>query len=82
MSGRERVPETDDSTAVAGKLIKTDDSQQPSRDVSCTEDQKGSQLECVKKEDSLFGSPGSKLQKELAKNGTNCCKHGSQSNLL
>ena len=37
-SGRKRVSETDDSTAVAGKLIKTDDSQQPSRDVSSTED--------------------------------------------
>ena len=29
-SGRMRVPETDDSTTVAGKLIETDDSQQPS----------------------------------------------------
>ena len=34
------MSETDDSTTVAGKLIKTDDSQQPSRDVSSTEDQK------------------------------------------
>ena len=81
-SGRKRVSETDDSTAVAGKLIKTDDCQQPSRDVSSPEDQKGSQLECAKKEDSLFGSPGSKLQKELAKNGTLFCKDGSQRNLL
>ena len=81
-SGRKRVSETDDSTAVAGKLIKTDDSQQPSRDVSSTEDQKGSQLECAKKEDSLFGSSGSKLQKELAKNGTIFYKDGSQPNLL
>ena len=48
-SGRKRVSETDDSTAVAGKLIKTDDCQQPSRDVSSTEDQKDSQLECAKK---------------------------------
>ena len=46
-SGRKRVSETDDSTAVAGKLIKTDDSQQPSRDVSSAEDQRGSQLESV-----------------------------------
>ena len=81
-NGRKRVSETVDSTAVAGKLIKTDDSQQPSRDVYSTEDQKGSQLECAKKEDSLFGSPGSKLQKELAKNGTLFCKDGSQGNLL
>ena len=70
------------STAVAGKLIKTDDSQQLSRDVFSTEDQKGSQLECAKKEDSLFDSPGSNLQKELAKNGTIFCKDGSQRNLL
>ena len=70
LSGCKRVSGTDDSTAVAGKLIKTDDSQQPSQDVSITEDQKGSQLECAKREDSLFGSPGSKLQKKLAKNGT------------
>ena len=42
-SGRKRVSESADSTTVAGKLIKTDDCQQPSRDISSTEDQKGSQ---------------------------------------
>ena len=42
-SGRKRVSESADSTTVAGKLIKTDDCQQPSRDVSSTENQKGSQ---------------------------------------
>ena len=36
------VSESADSTTVAGKLIKTDDCQQPSRDVSSTENQKGS----------------------------------------
>ena len=75
------MSETDDSTAVAGELIKTDDSQQPSRDVYSTEDQKGSQLECATEEDCLFGSPGSKLRRELAKNGSICCDDGSQCNL-
>ena len=42
-SGRKRVSESADSTTVAGKLIKSDDCQQPSRDVSSTENQKGSQ---------------------------------------
>ena len=42
-SGRKRVSESADSTTVAGKLIKTDDCQQPSRDVSSTENKKGSQ---------------------------------------
>ena len=42
-SGRKRVSESADSTTVAGKLIKTDDCQQPSRDVCSTENQKGSQ---------------------------------------
>ena len=42
-SGRKRVLESADSTTVAGKLIKTDDCLQPSRDVSSTENKKGSQ---------------------------------------
>ena len=42
-SDRKRVSESADSATVAGKLIKTDDCQQPSRDVSSTENQKGSQ---------------------------------------
>jgi len=73
-SGRKRVSESVDSTTVAGKLIKTDDYLQPSRVVSRTEDQKGSQLECATEVDCLFGSPGSKLHRELAKNRSICCK--------
>ena len=42
-SGRKRVSKSADSTTVAEKLIKTDDCLQPSRDVSSTENQKGSQ---------------------------------------
>ena len=38
-----QAKESADSTTVAGKLIKTDDCQQPSRDVSSTKNQKGSQ---------------------------------------
>ena len=45
------MSESADSTTVAEKLIKTDDCQQPSRDVSSTENQKGSQLECATEED-------------------------------
>ena len=56
-SGRKRVSESDDSTTVAGKLIKTDDYLQPSREVSSTEDQKGSQLECATEEDCPFSGP-------------------------
>ena len=37
------VSKSADLTTVAGKLIKTDDCLQPSRDVSSTENQKGSQ---------------------------------------
>ena len=36
LSGHKRVSESADSTTVAGNLIKTDDCQQPSRDVSST----------------------------------------------
>ena len=72
------MSKSEDSTAVAGKLIKTDDSLQPSQDFFSTEDQKGSQLECAKNEDSLFSSSGSKLQREHAKNGSICCDNHSR----
>ena len=76
-SGRMCVTKSDDYTAVAGKLIRTDDSLQPSRDVSRTADQMGSQLECATEEDCLFGSLGRLLHRELPKDGSICCKDGS-----
>ena len=54
---RDRVSESDNSTAVAGNLTETDESALTSRDITSAEDILGSQSECVTEEDSLLSSP-------------------------
>ena len=56
-SGRQRVSESDNSTAVAGNLTETDELVLPSREVTSAEEVIASQSECATEEDSLFSSP-------------------------
>ena len=66
---RERVSESENSTAVAANVTKTDESTRTSRDIPSAEDVLGSQSECATEEDSLLSSPspGKPEQWELVK---------------
>ena len=69
LSGSKQLSKSEDSTAVAGRLSETDESYQPSRDVTSADDLPGSQSapKCWTEEDSLFGSQGNSARWELAK---------------
>ena len=66
---RERVSESENSTAVAGNVTETDESTLTSGDITSAEDVLGSQSECATEEDSLLSSPspGKPKQWELVK---------------
>ena len=68
-SGRDRMTNSENSTAVAANLTETDDSALTSRDITSAEEVVGSQSECPTEEDSLLSSPspGKPEQWELVK---------------
>ena len=53
-----RLSESEESTAVAGRIAETDESATPSRDVTDLDEQPGSVADLWTESDSVFGTPG------------------------